>query len=86
MSITSRQTSSISQSFLRRLIGFYKPRGFNSNSTQFDVGYEQAKADLRRIIMAEVPDIREYENFAVDPEKAPVHDPEYKKKERTWWW
>lgn len=70
-SLTSRQTSSVSQSFLRKLIGFYRPKKFTNESTQFDMGYEQAKRDLRAIVMSEVQDLREYENFEPDEQATP---------------
>ena len=66
------RTSSVSPSFLRKLIGFYKPRPFTNTSTQFDMGYEQCKRDLRTIIRSEVQDISEYEDFG--PVKETVED------------
>lgn len=86
------QTSSVSQAFLRKLIGFYKPNSFTATSTQFDMGYEQAKADLRRIILSEIPDVREHENFSAEQVRVlDAHPQESNKQWRRdtvgrWWW
>ena len=65
MSILANQTAKVNQDFLRKLIGFYRPTTFTNKSTQFDMGYEQAKRDLRKIVLSEIPDASEYENFDV---------------------
>ena len=42
----------VSPDLLHRLISFSTPRRFTDQSTQFDMGYEQCKRDLRALVVA----------------------------------
>ena len=63
VSLAAMKGSAVSGEFLRKLIGFYRPRALTAQSTAFDMGYEQARRDLRVLLVSEIPDLREYENF-----------------------
>lgn len=68
MGMTSREGPVISTRLLNKLVAFYAPRQFTNESTQFDMGYEQAKRDLREVLMQSVPGLDEQDRWGATPE------------------
>lgn len=67
-----------SQAFIHRLLMFCAPKRFSGESTSFDMGYEQAKRDLRLLIQNLLPDAAIIEN------ELPEEQPTIAEKQKRW--
>lgn len=76
MEVTAQPMSSVNSAFLKRLIIFYSPKRFNDKSTQFDMGYEQCKRDLRNLVHHLVPVTKDLEQFDAPTEITQSAQPE----------
>ena len=54
MHLKSLNAPAINEEGIKRLYSFARPKKLTSNSTLFDAGYEQCKADLLERLQAEV--------------------------------
>lgn len=74
--LMTAQTAKINSDLLQKLIWFYTPRQFTKSSSQFDIGYEQCKRDLRHMLKTQITNLSDHENL--EPEAIPA-------EKKAWW-